>query len=55
MPRLPGRLLLIAMPLIIALGGLVAYGLFPGEGLGFAAPAGSHPGADRRRPGPAHL
>ncbi len=24
------------MPLIIALGGLVAYGLFPGEGLGFA-------------------
>ncbi len=34
--RLPGRLLLIAMPLIIALGGLVAYGLFPGEGLGFA-------------------
>ena len=34
--RLPGRLLLIGMPLIIALGGLVAYGLFPGEGLGFA-------------------
>jgi NhaP-type Na+/H+ or K+/H+ antiporter len=34
--RLPGRLLLIAMPLVIALGGLVAYGLFPGEGLGFA-------------------
>jgi len=33
---MPGRLLLIAMPLIIALGGLVAYGLFPGEGLGFA-------------------
>jgi NhaP-type Na+/H+ or K+/H+ antiporter len=24
------------MPLVIALGGLVAYGLFPGEGLGFA-------------------
>jgi NhaP-type Na+/H+ or K+/H+ antiporter len=34
--RLPGRLLLIAMPLIIALGGLAAYGLFPGEGVGFA-------------------
>ena len=34
--RLPGRLLLIGMPLIIALGGLVAYGLFPEEGLGFA-------------------
>jgi len=34
--RLPGRLLLIAMPLVIALGSLVAYGLFPGEGLGFA-------------------
>ena len=30
--RLPGRLLLIAMPLVIALGGLVAYGLFPGKG-----------------------
>jgi NhaP-type Na+/H+ or K+/H+ antiporter len=34
--RLPGRLLLIGMPLIIAVGGLVAYGLFPEEGLGFA-------------------
>ncbi len=34
--RLPARLLLIGMPLIIALGGLVAYGLFPGVGLGFA-------------------
>jgi NhaP-type Na+/H+ or K+/H+ antiporter len=34
--RLPGRLLFIAMPLVIALGGLVAYGLFPGEGLAFA-------------------
>ena len=34
--RLPGRLLLIAMPLIVALGGLVALGLFPEEGLGFA-------------------
>jgi len=34
--RLPGRLLLIAMPLVIALGDLVAYGLFPGEELGFA-------------------
>jgi NhaP-type Na+/H+ or K+/H+ antiporter len=34
--RLPGRLLLIAMPLVIALGGLVAFGLFPGEELGFA-------------------
>jgi NhaP-type Na+/H+ or K+/H+ antiporter len=35
-PGLPARLLLIAMPLIVALGGLVAYGLFPAEGLGFA-------------------
>jgi NhaP-type Na+/H+ or K+/H+ antiporter len=34
--RLPARLLLIGMPLVIALGALVAYGLFPGEGLGFA-------------------
>jgi len=33
---LPGRLLLIAMPLIVVLGGLVAYGLFPEEELGFA-------------------
>jgi NhaP-type Na+/H+ or K+/H+ antiporter len=33
---LPGRLLLIGMPLIIALGGLVAYGVFPGAELGFA-------------------
>jgi NhaP-type Na+/H+ or K+/H+ antiporter len=35
-PGPPARLLLIGMPLIFALGGLVAYGLFPGEGLGFA-------------------
>ena len=28
---LPGRLLLFGMPLIVALGGLVAYGLFPGQ------------------------
>ena len=34
--RLPGRLLVIGMPLIIAIGGLVAYGLLPEEGLGFA-------------------
>ncbi|NIV40107.1 MAG: sodium:proton antiporter, partial [Anaerolineae bacterium] len=34
--RLPGRLLLIAMPLVVAFGGLVALGLFPEEGLGFA-------------------
>jgi NhaP-type Na+/H+ or K+/H+ antiporter len=34
--RLPGRLLSLAMLLIIALGGLVAYGLFPEEGLAFA-------------------
>jgi NhaP-type Na+/H+ or K+/H+ antiporter len=33
---LPIRLLLIALPLIIGLGGLVAFGMFPGEGLGFA-------------------
>lgn len=35
-PGPPARLLLIGMPLIVALGGLVAYGLFPGEGPGFA-------------------
>ncbi len=35
-PGPPARLLFIALPLIVALGGLVAYGLFPGEGLGFA-------------------
>jgi NhaP-type Na+/H+ or K+/H+ antiporter len=35
-PAPPARLLLIAMPLIVALGGLIAYGLFPAEGLGFA-------------------
>jgi NhaP-type Na+/H+ or K+/H+ antiporter len=34
--RLPGRLLFIAMPLVVVLGGLVAYGFFPGEGLAFA-------------------
>jgi NhaP-type Na+/H+ or K+/H+ antiporter len=34
--HLPGRLLLIAMPLIIALGSLAAFGLFPQEGIGFA-------------------
>jgi NhaP-type Na+/H+ or K+/H+ antiporter len=34
--RLPARLLIIGLPLIIALGGLVAYGIFPGEGLAFA-------------------
>jgi NhaP-type Na+/H+ or K+/H+ antiporter len=34
--RLPGRLLFIAMPLVVVLGGLVAYGLFPAEGLAFA-------------------
>jgi len=33
---LPGRLLLIGMPLAIVLGGLAAYGLFPEEELGFA-------------------
>jgi sodium/hydrogen antiporter len=33
---LPARLLLIALPLIIGLGGLVAFGLFPEEQLGFA-------------------
>jgi NhaP-type Na+/H+ or K+/H+ antiporter len=33
---LPGRLLVIALPLIIFLGGLVAFVMFPGEGLGFA-------------------
>ena len=42
--RLPGRLLLIAMPLVIALGGLVAYGLFPGKAWVCAA-ASDHPGA----------
>lgn len=33
---LPGRLLLIGMPLIILLGGLTAFALFPGEEIGFA-------------------
>ncbi len=33
---LPGRLLIIALPLIIFLGGLIAFGMFPGEKLGFA-------------------
>jgi NhaP-type Na+/H+ or K+/H+ antiporter len=35
-PGPPARLLLIGMPLIVALGGLVAYGLFPEQGLGSA-------------------
>jgi NhaP-type Na+/H+ or K+/H+ antiporter len=34
--RLPGRLLLIGMPLIVVLGSIVVLGMFPGEGLGFA-------------------
>lgn len=34
--NLPGRLLLIGMPLIILLGSLAAFILFPGEGFGFA-------------------
>jgi NhaP-type Na+/H+ or K+/H+ antiporter len=34
--ELPGRLLVIAMPLVIVLGGIVAFGLFPEEGIGFA-------------------
>lgn len=33
---LPVRLLSLALPLIIILGGLLAYGLFPQEGIGFA-------------------
>jgi len=35
-PGPPARLLLIALPLIVALGGLGAYGLFPKEGIGAA-------------------
>ncbi|MGD9316034.1 MAG: sodium:proton antiporter [Anaerolineae bacterium] len=35
-PGPPARLLLIGLPLIVILGGLVAYGLFPGQELGFA-------------------
>jgi NhaP-type Na+/H+ or K+/H+ antiporter len=35
-PGPPARLLLIALPLIVILGGLVAYGLFPQEGIGAA-------------------
>ena len=35
-PGPPARLLLLAMPLVIALGGLVAYAFFPKEGFGFA-------------------
>jgi NhaP-type Na+/H+ or K+/H+ antiporter len=34
--KFPGRLLLIGLPLIILLGGLAAFVLFPGEGIGFA-------------------
>jgi NhaP-type Na+/H+ or K+/H+ antiporter len=34
--NLPGRLLLIGLPLIILLGGLAAFILFPGEKIGFA-------------------
>jgi len=33
---MPGRLLLIGLPLTILLGGLTAFSLFPGEGIGFA-------------------
>ncbi|MGD2039412.1 MAG: cation:proton antiporter [Anaerolineae bacterium] len=33
---LPARLLLVALPLVVVLGGLVAFALFPGEELGFA-------------------
>jgi NhaP-type Na+/H+ or K+/H+ antiporter len=35
-PGLPGRLLGVALPLIIGLGGLIAFALFPREGIGFA-------------------
>jgi NhaP-type Na+/H+ or K+/H+ antiporter len=35
-PGPPARLLLIALPMIVILGGLVAYGLFPQEGIGAA-------------------
>jgi NhaP-type Na+/H+ or K+/H+ antiporter len=35
-PGPPARLLLIALPLIVVLGGLIAYGLFPKEEIGFA-------------------
>jgi NhaP-type Na+/H+ or K+/H+ antiporter len=38
---LPSRLLGIALPLIIVLGGLLAYGFFPAEGLGFALLVGA--------------
>jgi len=34
--NLPGRLLLVGLPLTILLGAGVAYGLFPAQGLGFA-------------------
>ena len=33
---LPARLLLIELPLVIFFGGLIAFGMFPGEGIGFA-------------------
>src|SRR5262245_20445470 len=33
---LPGRLLLIGLPLTVLLGGLIAYALFPHENFGFA-------------------
>lgn len=34
--ELPARLLFLALPLVIGLGGLVAFALFPQEGIGFA-------------------
>jgi NhaP-type Na+/H+ or K+/H+ antiporter len=39
--NLPGRLLLIGMPLIILLGALAAFILFPQEGIGFALLVGT--------------
>jgi NhaP-type Na+/H+ or K+/H+ antiporter len=34
--RLPARLIVLALPLVIFLGGLLAFALFPQEGIGFA-------------------
>ena len=51
---LPARLLGLGLPMIIFLGGMLVFLLFPGRD--WLCPAHwCHPGADRCRPGAAHL
>ena len=52
---LPTRLLAIALPLIIFLGGLVAFALFPQEGLRICLADWGDPGADGCRIRPANF